>query len=95
MADNEQNELRKDLARVKEAKAKLEEAERRVEQLKGKRAALLDRLKNEFGFSNPAEAENRVEEMEVEIMDLEGQLKDELERIDDLLKEMEEQSDEA
>ena len=84
MADSEQNELRKDLARVKEAKAKLEEAERRVEQLKGKRAALLDRLKNEFGFSNPAE-----------IMDLEGQLKDELERIDDLLKEMEEQIDEA
>jgi len=80
------------LKKVKAAKAKLADAKEREQQLCGRRDALLDRLKNEYGFSDPAKAAEHADELEKEADDLNQQLKDELEKVDDLLEEMKERS---
>jgi len=72
------------LRRIKAIKARLETAQAEEQRLQGKRDALMDRLRDEFGFASLADADTRVEELRTEVSDLAMKLDDRLEELDQL-----------
>ena len=74
---------------LKECKTKLDAAEANKQRLSGRKDALMDRLRTEFGLTTVKDAERKADELDAEATDLERQFKDKKVEVDELLAGME------
>ena len=77
--------------RIKQAKDALDAANGRMSELKGRRSALLEQLRTEYGIEDLKEGDATLERMEAELKDKQGQLQDALDEMGELVEQLGEQ----